>query len=123
MTHTITLIRRRRHRSRSHRSSRPDPESRGRPHRVGAAPGRRRRLRALGRNTAGGSRRLDPPQQGRPQRTGDDAIGHGFTSVNVALRKALDLYANLRPVWNLPGIDARFTGVDLVIVRENTEDL
>ena len=50
-------------------------------------------------------------------------IGQGFTSVNVGLRKALDLYANLRPVWNLPGVDARFTGVDLVIVRENTEDL
>ena len=50
-------------------------------------------------------------------------IGEGFTSVNVGLRKALDLYANLRPVWNLPGIDARFEGVDLVIVRENTEDL
>jgi isocitrate dehydrogenase (NAD+) len=50
-------------------------------------------------------------------------IGHGFTSVNVGLRKALDLYANLRPVWNLPGINARFQGVDLVIVRENTEDL
>ena len=50
-------------------------------------------------------------------------IGQGFTSVNVGLRKALDLYANLRPVWNLPGIDARFRGVDLVIVRENTEDL
>jgi len=50
-------------------------------------------------------------------------IGHGFTSVNVGLRKALDLYANLRPVWNLPGIDSRFQGVDLVIVRENTEDL
>jgi isocitrate dehydrogenase (NAD+) len=50
-------------------------------------------------------------------------IGHGFTSVNVGLRKALDLYANLRPVWNLPGIEARFQGVDLVIVRENTEDL
>src|SRR5476649_2949619 len=50
-------------------------------------------------------------------------IGQGFTSVNVGLRKALDLYANLRPVWNLPGIAARFTGVDLVIVRENTEDL
>ena len=50
-------------------------------------------------------------------------IGEGFTSVNVGLRKALDLYANLRPVWNLPGIAARFTGVDLVIVRENTEDL
>ncbi len=50
-------------------------------------------------------------------------IGQGFTSVNVGLRKALDLFANLRPVWNLPGVDARFQGVDLVIVRENTEDL
>jgi len=50
-------------------------------------------------------------------------IGEGFTSVNVGLRKALDLYANLRPVWNLPGVDARFEAVDLVIVRENTEDL
>jgi isocitrate dehydrogenase (NAD+) len=50
-------------------------------------------------------------------------IGQGFTSVNVGLRKALDLYANLRPVWNLPGIGSRFQGVDLVIVRENTEDL
>jgi isocitrate dehydrogenase (NAD+) len=50
-------------------------------------------------------------------------IGHGFTSVNVGLRKALDLYSNLRPVWNLPGVEGRFQGVDLVIVRENTEDL
>jgi len=50
-------------------------------------------------------------------------IGTGFTSVNVGLRKALDLYANLRPVWNLPGVAGRFQGVDLVIVRENTEDL
>jgi isocitrate dehydrogenase (NAD+) len=50
-------------------------------------------------------------------------IGTGFTSVNVGLRKALDLYSNLRPVWNLPGVEARFQGVDLVIVRENTEDL
>src|SRR6266446_6303987 len=50
-------------------------------------------------------------------------IGHGFASVNVALRKALDLYANLRPVSNLPGVTSRFENVDLVIVRENTEDL
>ena len=50
-------------------------------------------------------------------------IGEGFTSVNVGLRKALDLYANLRPVWNLPGSPSRFKGIDLVIVRENTEDL
>jgi isocitrate dehydrogenase (NAD+) len=50
-------------------------------------------------------------------------IGEGFTSVNVGLRKALDLYANLRPVANLEGVPARFSNVDLVIVRENTEDL
>ena len=50
-------------------------------------------------------------------------IAEGFPSVNVGLRKALDLYANLRPVSNLPGVPARFSGVDLVIVRENTEDL
>jgi isocitrate dehydrogenase (NAD+) len=50
-------------------------------------------------------------------------IAEGFTSVNVGLRKALDLYANLRPVRNLPGVQSRFSGVDLVIVRENTEDL
>ena len=50
-------------------------------------------------------------------------IGRGFTSVNVGLRKALDLYSSLRPVSNLPGVDARFQDIDLVIVRENTEDL
>ena len=50
-------------------------------------------------------------------------IGEGFTSVNVGLRKALDLYANLRPVWTIPGVPSRYTGIDLVIVRENTEDL
>jgi isocitrate dehydrogenase (NAD+) len=50
-------------------------------------------------------------------------IAEGFTSVNVGLRKALNLYANLRPVRNMPGIRTRFTDVDLVIVRENTEDL
>src|SRR3954463_1688330 len=50
-------------------------------------------------------------------------IAEGFTSVNVGLRKSLDLYANLRPVRNLPGVRSRFEGVDMVIVRENTEDL
>ena len=50
-------------------------------------------------------------------------VGEGFTSVNVGLRKALDLYANLRPVSNLPNVRSRFEHVDLVIVRENTEDL
>jgi isocitrate dehydrogenase (NAD+) len=50
-------------------------------------------------------------------------IGEGFTSVNVGLRKALDLYANLRPVRNIPGVPSRYQNVDVVIVRENTEDL
>jgi isocitrate dehydrogenase (NAD+) len=50
-------------------------------------------------------------------------IGQGFTSVNVGLRKALDLYANLRPVRSLPGVQSRYSDIDLVIVRENTEDL
>ena len=50
-------------------------------------------------------------------------IGKGFRSVNVQLRKELDLYANLRPCKNLPGVKTRFENVDLVVVRENTEDL
>lgn len=50
-------------------------------------------------------------------------IGKGFRSVNVQLRKELDLYANLRPCKNLPGVKTRFEDVDLVVVRENTEDL
>ena len=50
-------------------------------------------------------------------------VGGGFTSVNVGLRKALELFANLRPVWNLPSVPSRYENVDLVIVRENTEDL
>jgi isocitrate dehydrogenase (NAD+) len=50
-------------------------------------------------------------------------VGTGFTSINVRLRKALDLYANLRPVKTLPGVKTPFGDIDLVIVRENTEDL
>lgn len=50
-------------------------------------------------------------------------VGEGFASVNVQLRKALVLYAAVRPVRNLPGVKTRFDGVDLVIIRENTEGL
>lgn len=50
-------------------------------------------------------------------------IGKGFRSVNVQLRKALDLYANLRPCKNLPNVKTKFDNVDIVVVRENTEDL
>jgi len=51
------------------------------------------------------------------------AVAGGARSVNVALRKTLDFYANLRPVKNLPGLKSRYDNVDVVIVRENTEDL
>ncbi len=50
-------------------------------------------------------------------------VGTGHRSVNVELRKTLDLYANLRPVQTLPGVKSRYDGVDLIVVRENTEDL
>ena len=50
-------------------------------------------------------------------------VGEGFTSVNVQLRKRLDLYAAVRPVRNLPGIETRYQDVDLVVIRENTEGL
>ena len=50
-------------------------------------------------------------------------VGGGFTSVNVGLRKTLDLFVNLRPVWTIPSVPSRYDNVNLVIVRENTEDL
>jgi isocitrate dehydrogenase (NAD+) len=48
-------------------------------------------------------------------------IGGGFTSINVTLRKKFELYVNFRPIRNLPGLETRYPGVDLIIVRENTE--
>lgn len=50
-------------------------------------------------------------------------IGTGFSSINVRLRKTLDLYANLRPVRSMPNVKTRYEDIDLVVVRENTEDL
>src|SRR5919106_152362 len=50
-------------------------------------------------------------------------VGTGFSSINVRLRKALDLYANLRPVKSMPNVLTRFENIDLIVVRENTEDL
>jgi isocitrate dehydrogenase (NAD+) len=50
-------------------------------------------------------------------------VGGGFASINVTLRKKFELYANFRPIKNLPGLETRYPGVDLVIVRENTEGL
>ena len=48
-------------------------------------------------------------------------IAGGFSSINVHLRKKYELFANFRPIKNLPGMDTRYPGVDLIIVRENTE--
>ncbi len=48
-------------------------------------------------------------------------IAGGFTSINVTLRKKFELFCNYRPIRNLPGLDTRYPGVDLVIIRENTE--
>lgn len=50
-------------------------------------------------------------------------VGSGFRSINVALRKELDLYVNLRPAVTIPGVKSRYEDIDLVVVRENTEDL
>lgn len=50
-------------------------------------------------------------------------VGEGFSSANVELRKALELYANLRPVKSLPGVKSRYDDIDLIVIRENTEDL
>ena len=50
-------------------------------------------------------------------------VGEGFTSVNVRLRKAFNLYAAVRPVRSLPGVETRYKDIDIVIIRENTEGL
>ncbi len=50
-------------------------------------------------------------------------VGGGFRSANVTMRQALELYASVRPVKNVPGVETRFDGVDLIVVRENTEGL
>ena len=48
-------------------------------------------------------------------------IGGGFSSINVALRKKFELFANFRPIRSLPGVPSRYQGIDLIVVRENTE--
>src|SRR6266568_7691235 len=50
-------------------------------------------------------------------------IGGGFSSINVQLRRQFELFCNFRPIRNLPGVPTRYPGVDLIIIRENTEGL
>jgi isocitrate dehydrogenase (NAD+) len=75
--------------------------------------------------TALPARVLDSIRKNRVALKGPTAtpVGTGHRSVNVELRKTLDLYANLRPVATLPGVKSRYDNVDLIVVRENTEDL
>ena len=86
---------------------------------AGAAAHRRARHRAARPHVLESIRRNKVALKG-PTET---PVGTGHRSVNVELRKTLDLYANLRPVQTLPGVKSRYDGVDLVVVRENTEDL
>lgn len=70
-------------------------------------------------------RLLDSVRQNRVALKGPvgTPIGGGFSSVNVDIRRSLNLYANLRPVFSLPGVKSRYEDVDLIVIRENTEDL
>ena len=76
----------------------------------------RRRCRRASSSPSAGTRSRSRARRRTP-------IGTGHRSVNVELRKTLDLYANVRPVKTLPGVKSRYDDVDLVVVRENTEDL
>ena len=99
-------------------SKAPASTSSGRNSRAGASAVERAR-----HGPAAGAARLDPQNKIALKGPITTPVGEGFTCVNVGLRKTLDLYANLRPVSNLPRCVSRFQNVDLVIVRENTEDL
>jgi isocitrate dehydrogenase (NAD+) len=79
-------------------------------------------LRKIWRPTAQGDPRIDSAQSGRAQRTDHHAHRHGHRSINVAIRKAFDLFANVRPTRSLPGIPSRYSNVDIILVRENIED-
>ena len=79
--------------------------------------------RPVGDATPTACSRFNHAKPDRTQRTDWDPDRQGFPSVNVEIRRSLDLYANLRPVFSLPGISTRFADIDLVVVRENTEDL
>ena len=115
---------RRRHRPGSHRGGRPHPQGRRRRDRVGA-PRRRRRSRSSARPVAaGGAARLDPAQQGRAEGAGDDADRRRASpaSTSACARRSISTRTCGR-CGTCRASTSRFTDVDLVIVRENTEDL
>ena len=88
----------------------------------------RRLVGAIARDSVGALLPQDTLDSIRSNRVGLKApittpVGEGFPSVNVGIRQALDLYACVRPVKTIPGVPARYDDVDLIVVRENTEDL
>ena len=107
--HRITLIAGRRHRPRSHRRRRHDSRNRRAATSSGSAPGRRARAREHGSTLP--AELLESIRRNKVALKGPvtTPVGGGFTSVNVGLRKALDLFANLRPVWNIPSVPPRAT--------------
>src|SRR5262249_24825129 len=129
--YTSRTDRRRRHWPRGDgRHAGGGPGRGGVPH-LGRGLGRPRCPRALRRPAAAGHPRPRPPATldlGRRSRVAlkgpcTTPVGKGFRSINVALRKELDLYASVRPVSTLPGVKVPYRDVDLVVVRENTEGL
>jgi isocitrate dehydrogenase (NAD+) len=87
------------------------------------AGGRRGDGRVRRESVARTDARLDPSHRPRAEGPITTPVGGGFRSVNVGLRKTLDLYAQVRPCKTYEGVRTRFDDVDLIIVRENTEDL
>ena len=98
-------------------STRPVWTSTGTSRRPGSTSWKRRARRCRRRD------RVDQGERGRDQGPDHHARGSRLQSVNVALRKALDLYACVRPCKSYEGVRSKYDGIDLVFVRENTEDL
>ena len=91
---------------------------------VGCAARRHRRDGPERRQPAAGARaRVDPRSGTALKGPITTPVGKGFRSVNVGLRKSLDLYGQIRPCKSYPGVRSRYAEVDLIVVRENTEDL
>ena len=115
---------RRRHRPRDRRGHEARHRRHRRRNRLGRAGGRRRRHGDGGHAAARTRARVDQGAPRSPSRARSPRrSGNGFRSVNVALRQALDLYACVRPCKSYEGVRSKYEDIDLVIVRENTEDL
>jgi hypothetical protein len=112
----------RRHRPVHHGGDRQDPGGGRRGHAVGRAAGGRRGARDAPHADPGGDAGERPPHRVALKGPLTTPVGTGFRSINVALRKEFDLYANVRPALTLMS-GGRYEDIDLVLIRENTEGL